>query len=133
MDFFVAREHASDVHLGAFGSQNHNGTDNFVKFAVEADASCKSSDTRNTIENHNAGVSPSSSSTTSLHCNMQPRVCRLFCIPKLVRDWDKNGVMSELRSVLMAESKSAMVVDVLTNPPRTCLCLAMSVWQTPKL
>ena len=25
-----------------------------------------------------------------------------------------------------------MVVDVLTNPPKTCLCLAMSVWQTPK-
>ena len=24
-DFFVAREHASDVHLNAFGSQNHMG------------------------------------------------------------------------------------------------------------
>ena len=30
-DFFVARGHASDVHLGTFGSQNQNGTDHWVK------------------------------------------------------------------------------------------------------
>ena len=40
-DFFVAREHASDIHLGTCGSQNHNGTDHCVKLAVEADASCQ--------------------------------------------------------------------------------------------
>ena len=68
-DFFVARKHASDVHQGAFVSQNHNGTDHWVRFAVQADASCQSLDTCNTIDNHNAGVSPSSSLTTSLRCN----------------------------------------------------------------
>ena len=74
-DFFVAREHASHVHLGAFVSQNHSGTDHWVRLAVQADASCQDSDTCNTIDNHNAGVSPSASLTTSWRCNLQPRVC----------------------------------------------------------
>ena len=47
-DFSVAREHGSDVHLGVFGSQSHNGTDHWVKLAVKTAASCPSSDTRNT-------------------------------------------------------------------------------------
>ena len=42
-----------------------------------------------TIGNHNAGASPSSSSTASLQCKLQPRVCHLCCISKLVGDWDK--------------------------------------------
>ena len=92
----------------------------------------KGSDTRNAIENHNAGYHP------HLHrqhhctptCNLESAIC--FACLNWFAIGAKNGVMSESRSVLMAESKSAMVVDVLTNPPRTCLCLAMSVWQTPK-
>ena len=134
-DFFVAREHASDVHLGTCGSQNHNGTDHCVKLAVETDASCQTSDTRNSIDNHNSGVSPLSSSTTSLHNNLQLRVCHLLCCMfKTVPDWGKrDGLMSLSRSVLMEESEIATVADVLTNPPGKCLWLAISVRQTPKL
>ena len=92
----------------------------------------KSLDTCNTIDNHNAGVSPSSSLTTSLRCNLQPRVCHLCWNAKLVPDWGKrDGVKSESRSVPMAESNIATVADVLTNPPGTCLCLAASVWHAP--
>ena len=39
-DCFVAVLHASQVHLGAVGSQNHNGTDHWVKLVVKTDASC---------------------------------------------------------------------------------------------
>ena len=134
----MARERASDVHLVAFLSQNHDGTDHWIKLAVATDASCQSSDTCHTIDNHNAGISPSSSLTTSLRCNLPPRVCHLCCNAKLVLDWGKrDGVKSESRSVPMAESIKSNIATVagdLTNPPtRTCLCLGASVWQTPKL
>ena len=80
--FFVAREHPSDIHLGAFGSQNHNGTEHWAKLGL------KPIDTRNTIDNRNAGVFntllPLSSLTTSLRCNLHPRVCHLCCTSKLV-------------------------------------------------
>ena len=134
-DFFLAREHASDVHLGAFVSQNPKWDRSLGQTLLfKPDASCQSSDTCNTIDNHNTGVSPSSSLTTSWRCNMQPRVCHLCCNAKLVPDWGKtDGVKSESRSVQMAESNVAAVANVLTNPPRTCLCLAASVWQAPKL
>ena len=133
-DFFVAREHASDAHLGTCGSQNHKGTDHCVKLAVEADASCQTSDTRNTIDNHNAGVSPLSSSTASWHNNLQPQICHLCCMFKTVPDWGKrDGLMSLSSSVLMAESETETVADVLTNQPGKCLWLAISVWQTSKL
>ena len=131
--FFVAREHASDIHLGACGSQNHNGTDHGVKVAVKTDVSCQRSDTRNTIDNHNAKASPQSSLTTSLRRNSHPQVCHLCCTLKLLPDWGKRDDKSESRSVLKAESKIGMVADVLTNPPGTCMCPASSVWQTPKL
>ena len=42
--------------VGAVGSQNHNGTGRWVKLAVETDASCRSSDARNTIDNHRGGI-----------------------------------------------------------------------------
>ena len=72
MDFFVvACGHASDVHLGAFGSRSHNATDHWGKLAVKADASCQRSDMQHTIDNRNAEVSPSSSLTGSLRCNLQ--------------------------------------------------------------
>ena len=59
----------------------------------------------------------SRSSTAPLHCNLQARVCHLCCISKLVPDWGiRDGVMSESRSVLMAESEIATVADVLTKP-----------------
>ena len=35
----MAHAHASDVHLGAFVSQNHNGTDHWIRLAVQADVS----------------------------------------------------------------------------------------------
>ena len=116
-DFFVAREHASHVHLGAFVSQNHSGTDHWVRLAVQADASCQTSDTCNTIDNHNAGVSPLASLTTSWRCNLQPRVCHLCCNANLVPDWGKTyGMKSESRSVPMAKSIVAAVADVLNKP-----------------
>ena len=88
----------------------------------------------NTIDNHNAGVSPLSSSTASLHNNLQPRICHLCCMLKTVPDWGKrDGLMSLSSSVLMAESETVTVTDVLTNPPGKCLWLAISVWQTSKL
>ena len=68
--FFVAREHASDVRLAPLVSQNQNRTDHWVRLAVQADASCQSLDTCNTIDNHNGGVSSSSSLTTSWRCRL---------------------------------------------------------------
>ena len=117
------RKHASDVHLGAFASQNHNGTGYWGKLAVKADASYQCSSTCNIIDNHNAGVSPSHSLTTPLlRCNLQPRVCHLCCNAKLVPDRGKrDGVNSEPGSVLMAESNIATVADVLTSTPGICL------------
>ena len=66
--FFVAREYASDVHLGTSGSPNHKGTDHWLKLAVQANASCQNSDTHDTIDNSML-VSPSSLSTLLLHCH----------------------------------------------------------------
>ena len=92
------------------------------------------SDTCNTIDNHNAGVSPSASLTTLWRCNLQPRLCCFCCNANLVPDWGKtDGVKSESRSVLMAKSNVAAVADVLKNPPTTCPCLAASVWQAPNV
>ena len=41
---------------GRLWLKKHNGTDHWVKLAVQTDASCQSSDTRSTIDSHNAGI-----------------------------------------------------------------------------
>ena len=86
------------------------------------------------FDNHNAGVSPSASSTTSWRCNLQLRVCHLCCNANLVPDWGKpDGVKSESRSVPMAKSNVAVVSDVLKTHQRHARASQLQCGRHPKL
>ena len=76
----MARKHASDVHLGAFGSQNHDGTDHRVKLAAKTDAYYQSSDAGNTIDNHNAGYHPlpHRQHHCTVTCHLESAICGAF-------------------------------------------------------
>ena len=132
-DVVMAHKHAPGVSLGAFGSQNLNGTDHWVRVAVRTDASCQSSDICNTKDNHNAGIALilDQQHHYAVANNLDSAIC-VAMLDKLLFLDKRDGVKSKSRSVLMA-GKFVMVVDVLTSPEWTRLCLAASAWQTPKL